>query len=111
MVINTSLAYLVMAMGVILLLWIVTLMTLVFLLRRRLKAVTAERDYYAVRFENIAGFVGQEVRVKPGDKTGQSGVVLWALENEVCLQTDTDRIMVDITGVELVAPEEQENLL
>ncbi len=106
MVINTSLAYLVMAMGVVLLLWIAALMTLVFWLRRRLKVVTAERDYYAVRFENIAGFVGQEARVKLGDKTGQSGVVLWALENEVCLQTDTDRIMVDITNIELVTPDE-----
>lgn len=106
MVINTSLAWLVMAMGLVLLLWIVALMTLVFWLRRRLKAVTAERDYYAVRFENIAGLVGQEASVKQGNQTGQSGVVLWALENEVCLQTDTDRIMVDITNIEFTAPDE-----
>ncbi len=105
MVINTSLVWLVMAMGVVLLLWIAALMTLVFWLRRRLKVVTAERDYYALRFENIAGFVGQEARVKQGNKTGQAGVVLWALENEVCLQTDTDRIMVNITDIEFVTPE------
>jgi len=109
MVINTSLVWLLMALGIVLLLWNLSLMALAFLLRRRLQAVTAERDYYATRFENIVKFAGQQAKVEYGDKTEQSGLVLWTLENEVCLQTDAGRLMVDITNVELVSLNEQED--
>ena len=103
MQIPPSLAYLLLAISVVLLLWIGALLALVVLLRQRLKAVTAERDRYAAQSKNIMGLIGQPVKVKHGGNGDLAGIVLWVLENEVGLQTETEQITVSLADIQIAA--------
>jgi len=100
---DSSLFYLLMALGVVLVLWVAGLIWLVFLLRSRLKVVTAQRDRYAQQVSGVITLMGQPVRVVSGKYEGQFGQVLWAFDDEVGIQAETKQITVLRSDIKLLA--------
>jgi hypothetical protein len=101
MTVNTLLVYLILGLGIVLLLWIGSLLTLVALLRQRLKRLTLERDTYERRLKNF--LIGQKVKIVAGKQKGHFGAILGVFGDEVWLETATDQVTVDLADIEIVA--------
>lgn len=99
---DSSLFYLLMALGVVLVLWVAGLMLLVFLLRSRLKVVTTQRDRYAQQISGVISLMGQRVGISGGKYQGQFGQVLWAFGDEVGVQIDSKQVTVFRNDIQLI---------
>lgn len=106
MTINPTFIYLILALGAILLLWIISLLILVLLLRRQLKALTEQRDRQAAQLHTLTGLIGRTATIRQGDNQGQSGVVLWIQEEEVGLQIGRSQAVTTLTNL-IVEPDKQ----
>lgn len=99
--ITTSLFYLFLALGIVLLLWVGGLSLLVLLLRRQLNTVVKERDDYAAQLRSMLSIIGCTATVKTGEHKQESGTVLWIQADEACIQTNTAQITTHLTNIKI----------
>ncbi len=99
MITDPNFIYLIMALGAILLLWIISLLILVLLLRRQLKTVTEQRDQLTAQLHTLTGLIGRTATIRQGDYQGQSGVVLWIQEEDVGLQIGRGQMVTTLANL------------
>lgn len=107
MIINANFIYLILALGIVLLMWVISLLVLVILLRRRLKTVTEQRDQQAAHLHTIISLIGRTAVIRQGERQGQSGTVLWIHEEDAGLQIGGEQVVVSLADL-AVTPKSSE---